>query len=218
MGQKRYYQVLLFRRDLETIINLFVSSCEDVEILIDNVPVMPLEGCFPFENRRIRSFCIKGYGDLNTVPQTNEERPSVQLKITPLSAVVAISEKPPRSLWEVELKTRKLLSSSSQITLLTLLIRMACFTILGNEAILAYVLQTSQTFIHIVIDILLVALWLAFGVWGLRASNRLTLVNLDTYSIAGKRKWEGMLKTIFVVIGAVFIAALVMWLKGLAIS
>jgi len=211
--QTRYYQLLLFREDIESIVNLFVSSCQDVEMLIDHMPVSTDKLVFPFEKQRIRSFFIRGYEDMTVAYRTGERRRLVQLKITPLSAVIAISDKAPRSLWKVELQTSRLLSSRTQITLPSLLVRTACFVVLGNEAILSYILYTAHTFMHIAVDILLVALWLALGFWGLRATNRICLVNLDAQSIVMVRKREEVLKTIFVVIGAVLIGALVMWLK-----
>ena len=215
--RRRYYQVLLFRRDLEIIINLFVSSCEDVEMWIDNVPVMPGEGCLPLENQRIRSFFIKGYEDTGIAPRTGERRQSVQLKITSWSAVITMSDKSSRPLWEVGLQTGKLLSSKAQNTFFSLLLRLICFIVLGNEAILAYVFQTSHTLIHVALDILLIALWLVFGVWGLKTTNWIYLVNMDARRIARKIKRKAALKIIPVVIGAVLIAALVIWLKGLVI-
>jgi len=211
--QRRYRQLLLFREDIESIVNLFVLYCQDVEILIDKLPVSLDNGRLPLEERHIRSFIVKGYEDTIVASRTNEKRQSVQLKMTSLSAAISMSDALSLSLREVALQTDRLLSSRTRNMFTSLLLRLACFVVLGNEVVLTYVFQTSHTLIHVAADIVLIALWLAFGAWGLVVTNRIYLMNLDAKNMVINTKRKEVLKTVLMIIGAILIGVLVMWLK-----
>jgi len=106
-----------------------------------------------------------------------------------------------------------LLSSRIGNVSLSQLLRLACFVVLGNKVVLTYVFQTSHTLIHVAADVVLIALWLAFGVWGLVVTNRIYLMNLDAKNMVINTKRKEVLKTVLMIIGAILIGVLVMWLK-----